>query len=161
MTRIEILVTGPDLIERGIRGIEPVLEEILKAAKNEVHMMVYMFTAGALHILDLIETAAEKGVKIVMVVNNLQLQEVKIVSRLRHIGQKFPHVKIFDFTDPEKRQLHAKIIVVDRRKAVVGSANLSWGGMYSNYEIGLLIEGKTAWKLAEIIDFLSSKSLKI
>jgi len=66
-------------------------------------------------------------------------------------------VVVYDFTDPEKRQLHAKIIVADRKKAIVGSANLSWGGMYSNYEIGLLIEGEAAWKLAEIVDTLGIK----
>jgi len=157
----EILVTGLDLIDLGIRGLEPVIEEIIRKAEKEVHMMTYLFTAGALHILDLIENTAERGINIVIVVNNLQFQEGKVVSRLRHISLRFPHAKIYDFIDPEKRQLHAKVVVVDRKKAVVGSANLSWGGMYSNYEIGLFIEGKAAWKLAEIIDFLSSKSTRI
>mgnify|MGYP001083203706 CR=1 FL=1 len=157
MTKIEIVATGPDLIEKGIRGIEPVLEEVVMGAKNEIHMMVYMFTSGALHILNLIENAAERGIRLTMVANDLQSQDARILSKLKEIGGRFPHAKIFDFTDPEKRQLHAKIIVADRRIALVGSANLSWGGMYSNYEIGLLIEGEPAWKLAEIVDTLSIK----
>ncbi|MEM3186503.1 MAG: phospholipase D-like domain-containing protein [Conexivisphaerales archaeon] len=67
---------------------------------------------------------------------------------------------MFDFKDHEKKQLHAKIIVSDRTKALVGSANFSWGGMYSNYEIGLLIEGQVACKLGDITDYLSNRIIK-
>ena len=52
------------------------------------------------------------------------------------------------------RQLHAKVIVVDRKGAVIGSANFSWGGMVANYEVGVLIDGYEAWKMAKLIDEL-------
>lgn len=157
MTRVEILATGPELIKKGIRGIEPVMEEIIIQASKEIQIMAYVFTSNALHILDLIEQAAKKGIRISIVVNELQSQDKTIISRFKKMTEDFPYVQIFDFTDPKKKQLHAKIIVVDRKKAVVGSANFSWGGMYSNYEVGLLIEGPPAWKLAEIVDHLSAK----
>lgn len=157
MTRIEILGTGPEIIRRGIRGIEPVMEEIIMQANTEIHVLAYMFTRSALPILNLIEKAASRGVKILMIINDLKSQSTIVTSKLEKIERDFPHVKIFDFKDPEKRQLHAKIIVSDRTKALVGSANFSWGGMYSNYEVGLLIEGEVAWKLADIIDYLSTK----
>jgi len=48
--------------------------------------------------------------------------------------------------------LHAKVIVADRKKAILGSANFSWGGMSSHYEIGVLIEGKDARTLSELVD---------
>lgn len=57
-----------------------------------------------------------------------------------------------NFCDPAGRQLHAKVLVSDRKKALVGSANFSWGGMIANYEIGIMLEGDAAWKMAEIID---------
>jgi phosphatidylserine/phosphatidylglycerophosphate/cardiolipin synthase-like enzyme len=38
----------------------------------------------------------------------------------------------------------------------VGSANFTWGGLYANYEVGLLVEGDIAWKLAEIVDSLAN-----
>lgn len=157
MTKVEILATGPELIRKGIRGIEPVMEEIIMQACKEIQIMAYLFTSNALHILDLIENAARRGIKISIVVNELQSQDPTITLKLRRMTEDFPHVRVFDFTDPKKKQLHAKIIVVDRKKAVVGSANFSWGGMYSNYEVGLLIEGPSAWKLAEIVDHLSAK----
>ena len=154
MTTVELLVTGLHFIRAGVRAIEPVLEEIIMQAEKEIHMIAYIITPSALPILNLIEKAVAKGVKFTMVVNNLQSQNTIIVSKLNSIMERFPHVRIVDFTDPENGQLHAKVVIADRRRAVIGSANLSWGGMYSNHEIGLLVEGEVAWKLAEIIDSL-------
>lgn len=151
---IEVIGTGPELLKRGIRGIEPVIEETIKQAKEEIQIVAYVFTPSAIHVLDMIGRAAEKGVKVSFVINNLFSQKKFIIDRLMTLSEIFPNVRVFNF-NRGKKQLHAKVLVVDRKKAVVGSANLSWGGMYSNYEIGLLIEGEPAWKLAEIIDCLS------
>jgi len=157
---VKILATGLELIGKGIRGIEPVIEEIIRQANSEIHLMAYLVTPSAMKILRLLDEAAERGVKIRMVINNLGSQDATIVSALKSMSKKHPHVRIFNFNDPRGRQLHAKVIVVDRKKAVVGSANLSWGGMYSNYEIGLLVDGEPAWQLAAIIDFLAYESVR-
>ncbi len=157
MTKVQILVTGSRLISEGVRAIEPVLEEIITQAEKEIHIMAYMITPSALPILSLIEKVAARGVRVTILVNNFQSQNPVIVSKLSAIEGEFPHVKIFDFTDLENGQLHAKVIVADRRSAIIGSANLSWGGMFSNYEVGLLVEGDAAWKLAEIIDTLCAR----
>jgi cardiolipin synthase len=153
--KVEIIATGPELIKRGIRGIEPILEEMINSAINEIQIMTYLLTPSSMHILELLEHAAEKGVKIILLVNNVKTQDECIVSRLRLLSEKFHHVKVMNFRDPEGKQLHAKVIVVDRKRAIVGSANLSWGGMYLNYEIGLFVEGEPAWQLAAIVDLLS------
>ncbi len=52
----------------------------------------------------------------------------------------------------QNQMLHAKVIVADRKKAVLGSANFSWGGMSAHYEIGVLLEGKDAWTLSKLVD---------
>jgi len=156
--KVEILVTGPELVGKGIRGIEPVIEEIINEASSEIHIMVYLLKPSALKILKLLERAAERGVRVSMVINNLGIQDPRVVAMLRSIAQRFPHFKVVDFRDPRGAQLHAKVIVADRKRAVVGSANLSWGGMYSNYEVGLLIEGEPAWQLSAIIDYLEKRA---
>jgi len=161
MTGVEVLVTGFKQVELDIRSIEPALEEIIAKAEREIHVAAYIFTRAALHFLDLLEKAAERGVKISVIVNSLHSQDADVVSQLISMASKYPHVGVFDFTGSGGRQLHAKVVVADRKRAVVGSANLSWGGMYSNYEIGLLIEGDAAWKLAKIIDTLIWSSVKV
>ena len=37
-------------------------------------------------------------------------------------------------------RLHAKVYVADSRRAIVSSGNLTAGGLYDNYEIGIMIE---------------------
>ena len=64
---------------------------------------------------------------------------------------KFDYFKLVDFNRREKT-LHAKVVVIDREKAVLGSANFSWGGMSGNYEIGVLLEGREAWTLSKLVD---------
>ncbi|HOW13305.1 phospholipase D-like domain-containing protein [Methanosarcina sp.] len=153
---VEILVTGPIIMNGGIRGTETVIEELINEAKHEIHLVSYLFTSKALHILELIKEASERGVKVTIIVNDIESQEHKIVSELKAMSLSFPYVKVYDFKDPKNRPLHAKIIISDRNKAVVGSANFSWGGLYTNYEIGLLIKGPIVWELSEVVDNLTS-----
>jgi phosphatidylserine/phosphatidylglycerophosphate/cardiolipin synthase-like enzyme len=42
---------------------------------------------------------------------------------------------------PERAAMHAKVIVVDRRSCLVGSANLTGAAMERNLECGVLIRG--------------------
>lgn len=161
MSGIQILATGPDLAVRGIRRIEPVIEETIREARKELQILAYLFTPKALHILNLVEEAAERGVRITMVINNLKSQPQAIKSKLKSLTKKSQNVSVFDFTGSNKEQLHAKIIVADRKRAIIGSANFTWGGMFSNYEIGVLIEDKSIWDLARVIDSLAQQSKNI
>jgi phosphatidylserine/phosphatidylglycerophosphate/cardiolipin synthase-like enzyme len=155
---IEVLATGPEFLGRDIRGIEPVIEEIIQEAKSEIQLVAYVFTSNAFHILQLLEEAAERGVKVTIIINNLESQEKKVIAKMKSLTRKYRHFKVFDFMHIKKKQLHAKVVITDRKKAVVGSANFSWSGMYGNHEIGLLIKGENAWKLAKVIDVLSSRN---
>jgi cardiolipin synthase len=154
MTDVEILATGQELISKGVRGFEPVMEEAVKSAQKEIQVVAYLITRQALKLVDLLENAAERGIRVTVVVNRLSDQDSLIVARLARISSRYGHFRVLNFTDRKGRQLHAKIVVVDRKKALVGSANFSWGGMFSNYEIGLCIQGRPAWKLATVVDVL-------
>jgi len=158
MTRVEVLGTGPEILSRGIRAIGPVTEEMIRDAKTEVQMLVYVLTSQAFHILDLVSEAAERGVRVTIVVNARVRENVAVRNRLRSLCESNRQVRILNFRGREGSQLHAKIIVVDRKRALVGSANLSWGGIYGNYEIALLVEGEAAWSLAQVVDALALAS---
>ncbi len=54
-----------------------------------------------------------------------------------------------------------KVLVTDRRKAVIGSANMTWKGMVENNELGLLIEGETPEKLALLIETVMHNSQRL
>lgn len=52
----------------------------------------------------------------------------------------------------QRKMLHAKVVVVDREKALLGSANFSWGGMSAHYEVGVFLEGTEAYTLSKLVD---------
>src|SRR3989337_4490468 len=107
-------------MKQSIRGTEPVIEEIIMQASKEIQILAYVFTSKARHILNLVEQAAKRGLKITIIVNDLQAQDQTIKSKLEKMETTFPYVQVLNFTDNTKRQLHAKIVVADREKAVIG-----------------------------------------
>jgi phosphatidylserine/phosphatidylglycerophosphate/cardiolipin synthase-like enzyme len=151
--KTEILGTGPEIIKNGTRGVEPVIEEIIKNARKEIQIAAYVLTSRALHLIELLVDAAKRGVKITLILNARTCRDKEISLKLDYLVESFPHVRVINFRSL-KKQLHAKVIVVDRNTAIIGSANFSWGGMYSNYEIGVLVEGNQAWEVAKILDQL-------
>lgn len=54
-------------------------------------------------------------------------------------------------------RLHAKVYVADRSAALVTSANLTAGGLYDNYEYGILIRdpATVAGVIADVVSYLS------
>lgn len=152
MKNIQIVATGPELIRDGIRSIQSVLEEIVQSARNEIQIATYLIAPSAMPFLDLIELKAQLGIKITLIINQFPGQDEKILHWINSMQNKFTHFKIFDFSLYREYNLHAKVIVVDRNKAVTGSANLSWGGMISNYEVGIYVDGEPAWQLGKMLD---------
>jgi cardiolipin synthase len=51
----------------------------------------------------------------------------------------------------EFRRMHGKVIVADRVRALVGSANFSAGGLRANMEFGLRVEGAVAEELCRLV----------
>ncbi len=151
MSSIKILATGSDFLKEGVRGTGPVIEELMENIDNELHILAYVISEHAEKFLGLIERALESGIKTTLVINNLQKQDTYVRDKLLKWKSKFRYFNLVDFNRKEKT-LHAKVVVVDREKAVVGSANFSWGGMSGNYEIGILLEGREAWTLSKLVD---------
>ncbi len=157
MNRVQIVGTGPDFVGQGVRSVEPVLEELIRGSRQEIHLAAYLFTPEATGLIDLLSAAANRGVKQTIVVNRLSTQDSEVRSRLTKLVMNSSDVNLRDYS-PKKSQLHAKVLVADRSRALIGSANFTWGGMVSNYELGLYVEGELCWKLAHLIDILASKS---
>ena len=151
MSSIKILATGSDFLKEGVRGTGPVIEELMENIDNELHILAYVISEHAEKFLGLIERALESGIKTTLVINNLQKQDTYVRDKLLKWKSKFRYFNLVDFNRKEKT-LHAKVVVVDRKKAVLGSANFSWGGMSGNYEIGIFLDGREAWTLSKLVD---------
>jgi phosphatidylserine/phosphatidylglycerophosphate/cardiolipin synthase-like enzyme len=151
----QILVTGRHFTGHGLRAIGPVLEELTMSAQHEIHVLAYLLTESAGTLLGHLERRLETGIKVTLVVNRLEAHQASVQLRLQRLARQFPQARIFSFEDSDGSQLHAKVLVADRFRAVIGSANFTWGGMVANHEVGVLVEGGPAWNLGDFVDRLT------
>ena len=133
----------------------PVMQELVQSARDEVHVMAYVITRQASPLLNDIERALERGVKVTLVLNVIPGQPIELAAELGRLSATFPHAIIRYFNEADGSQLHAKVLVADRDTAVVGSANYTWGGLVANHEIGVVCSGRPAWELALLTDKLA------
>jgi cardiolipin synthase len=103
--------------------------------------------------------AASAGVRCVFVINRLASQHRDARTLLWDLASRYPaSVTVYDFDDPSTDGLHAKVVVVDRKTAVIGSANLTFHGLTVSHELGLVVRGPAAASVASAIDLLTGSS---
>lgn len=157
MNHVELTGTGPAFVSQGIREIEPFVEEIISKSVSEIQILAYVFTPSALPLIRLLEQAASRGVQITIVFNKLKEQNMEVVNAIAKVTAKYPRMRVVSFEDPNGGLLHAKVVVSDRKRAIVGSANFTMGGLVSNYELGVYLEGEVVWKLSNLIDSFADR----
>jgi len=150
----QVVVTGLAWMGSGIGSIESAMERIFREAEHEVLITSYAISNATDLILDWFEAALARGVLIRLVINHLNEQPTDVVSRLESMYHRYNHLYLYSFEDNQEYDLHAKIIVADRKLALVGSSNLSRRGLLNNHELALLIEGNTAEQVASAVDRL-------
>jgi len=156
-TNVNVVVTGIDWMGGGVGSIESAMRQLFQDAKQEILLTVYAVTSGADMLFEWLEMALSRGVDIKMIVNRLNEQTPVVNSKLHYLDSTYPHFHLYDFTSVEYVDLHAKLIVIDRQKAMVGSSNLSKRGLLTNYELALTVEGIAATEIASVVDRLIAK----
>ena len=154
----EIIATGIEFVNKGFKGTKPEIERVIKNARETIHVLIYAFGPEAEGLWDMLDDILGKGKHVTIVVNDLSRldddnpHEKKVKDRLYGLNNQFGKTNfvLADFKKPDG-WMHAKVIVVDREKMVIGSANLSKGGLKNHYEMGVLIEGEEAGMVAKII----------
>jgi phosphatidylserine/phosphatidylglycerophosphate/cardiolipin synthase-like enzyme len=155
----EIAVTGSSWIGRGIRSIRTMVRESFTRATQEIQLAVYSVNEKPEELVELLEGQLVRGVRILLVINRFASQPDAAQEKLRELARRNSNFTIRDFNQADHREdLHAKLIVIDREIAMVGSANLTWKGMVMNHELMIRLHGKLATKIAELIDKLSQQS---
>lgn len=156
INKVTIVVTGLAWMERGIRSTYSIVEDMLANASDEIQVATYMITEGAMDFIQLLTNCLNKGVRVTLVVNRFSKQPQKIQTAISQLARDFLHFDLFEFCPKDKMEdLHAKLIVVDRSKALVGSSNLSWKGLIMNHELAVLVEGPVAARIGRLVDALA------
>ena len=154
------LVTGINWMGGGIGSIESAMEQLFQNAADELLLTVYSISTRTDLLFDLLDTVLSRGVQTKMVINRFEKQPRGVIRRLRDLAETYPHFLLHNFSGDSESDLHAKAIVADRKTAIVGSSNLSWRGMVTNYELAILVEGDTAIAVAQVVDrLLASKNV--
>jgi cardiolipin synthase len=144
---------------KGIGSVESAIEDMLYKAKEEIQVAAFQITEGSHPFLQIIESSLSRGIRVTLIINKFESQPLSIQKELQRLADLFPHFTQVDF-DPKdgKQDLHAKIIVVDRSVALVGSPNLTWRGLVLNHELGVVLSGPVAGTISRLLDALATDS---
>jgi phosphatidylserine/phosphatidylglycerophosphate/cardiolipin synthase-like enzyme len=104
----------------------------------------------------LLEDASKRGARITLVLHRDEESSNKqnLLRAWSPLVRKPRFMRWDPPSDHPYTKLHAKVTVVDRREALVGSANFTFHGMESNLELGLRVRGPQAAAIAERFDHL-------
>jgi len=157
LDRVSIAVTGLGWLGSGVPSVEQQVIALIRGAQREVTLCAYAITAGALPFLREMGEVVNQGVNATLIVNAFNQQPTAIQAYLKDAARVLPQRwRILDFSPlGSQTELHAKVLVVDRSVALVGSANLSFHGMVSNHEMAVIVRGPTAESIAERLDMLA------
>ncbi len=158
----KIVVTGTSWMGSGIGSLESALDDLLNGAENEIGIISYRISGSALDLFEVLKSSLEKGVEIKMILNRFEEHPSGIQEKLKELQSKFEGFHLFKFVPKDEMDdLHAKVVVVDRQMVLVGSANLSWRGLVSNHEIGVILSGKSASRIGSLVDLLIQKNPQV
>ena len=135
MIPFEIVLSGDKWLGKGFESVYSKIEDLVKGAKYSIIMAVYQFSSR--HLLSLVEDALKRSV------------HVEVYTTYASTVPEHQNFKVHIIKD---KTLHAKIIIVDGKKILLGSSNYTFSGFFRNYEIGVYFEdGEIASKLAKLI----------
>jgi phosphatidylserine/phosphatidylglycerophosphate/cardiolipin synthase-like enzyme len=152
--KVRVVVTGISWMGSGIGSIESAIDSLFSNAKQDVLISAYSIGNGTDLVFDWIKSVLNRGILVRMIVNQLEGQPAVVVNQLVQLTRTYPHFDLYEFIPNEESDLHAKVIVVDHKQALVGSSNLSRNGIIANHEMALLVEGPVASQVASALDKL-------
>ncbi len=154
-TTVSLVWTGPEARSSSARDTSVVVRELFERATWHVLIAGYSFEHGEAILAPLHEAMRDRGVKVEMFVHldgaeatpidpewYLRTQAAAWRTRFWPFGAPTPTL----YVDPRAAvpksyaSLHAKCIVVDGARALVGSANFTDRGQTRNIEAGVLVE---------------------
>jgi HKD family nuclease len=130
---------------------EKEFQSLIKQAKREIiFSSPYINDAGVSILLNSINPSN----KSINILTNLSARNI-----IDNVTQPLALLKMYaafqTTTISSLAKLHAKVYIIDETVAVITSANLTYGGLKSNFEYGVLIDDKTTIKTVkkDVLDY--------
>lgn len=161
----EVIWTGPRAETSYLRATRQVVLDLLRNAKDEVLVVGYWIAADAepngvvRQIISQVAQAARRGALVKVVLDRTARPRGGTNRDLFLFvwPADIDPPALFTWKAPESDvhpKLHAKVIVADRRDALVTSANLTMHAMDLNMEMGVRVAGAPARSIADHFDRL-------
>jgi phosphatidylserine/phosphatidylglycerophosphate/cardiolipin synthase-like enzyme len=159
--RVSLVVTGLGWLGGGVQAIENALLGLVNGAEHELALAVYAMSPGPERLWAAIERAVDGGIRSTIIVDRLDEQNPAMCDWIHRLRSRHADtLRLVDFRGEDSNDhLHAKIVVADRRAAIVGSANLTAHGLLLAHELALLVEGPVAEEIAGRLDLLARSNL--
>lgn len=132
--------TGPESSAGGSRLTLAVVADLIDQAESELVLVSYATTPGP-EVREALLRAAERGVAITTLLE--RTEDNPSFSGHPNALSNIPANRLAwpASARASGAAMHAKILVVDQRCALIGSANLTGYGVERNFECGVLIRG--------------------
>lgn len=158
--RVSVAATGLGWVGGGAGAIEGRLTHLITTADRELAFAIYAMSPTA-RVWAALERAIDGGIFCTLVINRLESQHPEMRERLRTLRDRHrPTFRVLEFVgETDRDYLHAKIVVADRQRAIVGSANLTAHGLLLGHELAVCIDGPAAEEIAVRIDMLGRSRL--
>nr|WP_092075119.1 phospholipase D family protein [Dendrosporobacter quercicolus]NSL49634.1 hypothetical protein [Dendrosporobacter quercicolus DSM 1736]SDN33866.1 cardiolipin synthase [Dendrosporobacter quercicolus] len=152
MKEVRYLATGSQWLGRGIESVHSNVCQMIEETSQELIIVAYSIGTGAIETIDSLEALLHRGVNVKILVNRFDGQPQGIREAIFRLSQSYLNFRVFDFSPSDGSDLHAKVIISDRKRAIIGSANLSWRGMVTNHEIAVMIGDDSIELVAKVVD---------
>ena len=142
--QMEPLVITPGNNEKLLmRGAVPTLSfilNLLRKAEREVFILnPFLDSKGFEHIMNVLSQKSKQGVKIRFLVRSEAIYS--LVKKMLASNREWKEGSAKGFSvriyDSKAGYLHSKVILVDKKRGYVGSANFLTSSFYSNFEVGV------------------------
>lgn len=168
--RTEVVWTGPCAETSYLRATRQVVLDLVRVAHTDLLVVGYWIASNSdpsgiiPKIIKELSVAKRRGVLVKVVLDQTALpnggkNRDQFLSLWPH-GLEPPTLLTWRGTTNDAHlKLHAKVIVADRKDALVTSANLTMHGMELNMEMGFRVTGEPATSIATHFDLLMDKGI--
>ena len=153
---LRVVVSGSSWMGSGLGSIESAIYRLFMQANDEIFIVAYAISSATPQLFQQLAIMLERGIRVRFIINRFPNQSLSVQQHFQSLQNRFPYLlQVYSFTpQSDEIDLHAKIVLVDRYYALVGSANLSLRGLMENHELGVVIEGSGAADIARAVDLL-------
>jgi len=153
----------PPSLRDQVADLDQLLRDLsLSARKSVLLVSPYLSAAGLRAIKGALAMATEAGALITLITGPLDDNQMRNRQAIEEVirGEEgtliSTRLRVLVPAPSFNQLIHSKLLVVDRQRGYLGSANFSWHGMESNLELGVSLETGQAAAIAGIFEHLEA-----